>query len=844
MRKFLLPVFIGISWLPLRGQDSVVASIRPRYDSVGKLHRRFFGENYRKEWALRLSLPVIRISQIKGGLTPVRLGGGHQTLSLRLTDATGKEWVLRSIEKNPSVLLPLELRETFAKDVLDDAMSAQHPFAPLVIPPLADAAGVLHTNPIIGLVAADPSLGQFEKLFAGKICLFEEREPTGKSDNSAEMLEALKEDNDNTFDGRAFLRARMLDMLIGDWDRHADQWRWTDVQKGKGKRYVAIPRDRDQALYVNEGIIPHAASRPWLAPNLQGFGPRIKHVKYSLLESNFLNAYPPSHFNYADWTQLAKEFVQAMPDTLLERALKLLPPASYKMRFARLIYALKKRRDAIPAAMDDYYRFVNRFPDLLLSDKNEFVRITGQDTPGLTVTVFKRTRKNVAGDTLMSTYYDPAITRELRIYTGRGDDSILIDNQSSRIRLRLITGEGAKHINAANVNGKTKIYAVPGTVTFSGHRGRISKHFSADTSNTHFVPTNRYNVAMPLINAGFNLDDGFLLGLGVQFTHQGFRKRPNAGVNRLLLAHSFSTSAYRIRYSSEWIDVFGKADLLINANVLAPNNTQNFFGRGNETPFYKIDNFKKFYRARFSLIEATAAIRWKLGKVFTLSAGPSIQHYEFDSSDNTGRFVVQPFSVNSYDSLTLSKSKTHVGLVVQFIADKRNNRIIPVKGFYVSLRVAGYEGLGDFSKSFAQIFPEAAAYLHLNKKATAVFANRLGAAFTAGKSTFYQSGFIGGHDNLLGYRQYRFAGETILYNNTELRVKLAKFTGYIIPGQFGMIGFFDIGRVWVKSESSDKWHNGAGGGFYFAPAQLAVISAVAGYSKEGWYPYISLGFRF
>jgi hemolysin activation/secretion protein len=152
--------------------------------------------------------------------------------------------------------------------------------------------------------------------------------------------------------------------------------------------------------------------------------------------------------------------------------------------------------------------------------------------------------------------------------------------------------------------------------------------------------------------------------------------------------------------------------------------------------------------------------------------------------------------------------------------------------------------LSDRSKSFGQVVPEFSVYQQLNKKGTIVLAERVGGGITVGKSAFYQSLFIGGHENLLGYRQYRFAGEHMLYNNLELRMKIANFTGYIIPGQFGVVGFFDIGRVWIEDEKSDVWHNGVGGGVYFAPAQRVVINVVAGYSKEGWLPYVTMGFRF
>src|SRR5688572_27263463 len=221
-----------------------------------------------------------------------------QTISLRLKDKNGREWVLRNLEKNPDPLIPEALRQTFVRDVLDDYMSAQHPFSPLIVPVLANAAKVPHANPIIGMIAPDSILGQFQNLFAGHVALLEEREPIGKSDNTAEMREDLKADHDNSYNHKAFLRARLLDLLLSDWDRHPDQWRWIDTKKGKEKFFEPVPRDRDQALFVRQGLIPYFASRPWVLPTLQGFSGKINKVKYSLIKTNFINGYMASHFSY------------------------------------------------------------------------------------------------------------------------------------------------------------------------------------------------------------------------------------------------------------------------------------------------------------------------------------------------------------------------------------------------------------------------------------------------------------------------------------------------------------------------------------------------------------------
>ena len=143
-----------------------------------------------------------------------------------------------------------------------------------------------------------------------------------------------------------------------------------------------------------------------------------------------------------------------------------------------------------------------------------------------------------------------------------------------------------------------------------------------------------------------------------------------------------------------------------------------------------------------------------------------------------------------------------------------------------------------------QLIPQFSIYRSLTNNGSVVLANRLGGGFTVGKPAFYQLLFLDGKDNLMGYRQYRFAGKQMLYNNLEMRVKLTDFAGYVLPGQFGITGFFDVGRVWVDGENSQKWHNGFGGGFYFAPAQLFLLRATLSYSDEGLYPYISFGFRF
>jgi hypothetical protein len=822
--------------------DSAVIQAHPSYDSVTRWHRRLFGENYRKEWAAPVKLPVISVSE--RGLTPLQRGGGHQTKSLRLKDAKGNEWVLRSIEKYPEILLPEIFRETFAADWVRDAMSAQHPYAPLVVPVFSDVVKVPHSNPIIGKVAPDKGLGEFEKEFANTLCLLEEREPLGNSDNTFKMLERLDEDNDNTIDTIAFFRARLLDIFMGDWDRHEDQWRWIDEKKGSGRKYVPIPRDRDQVFYRNEGFFPKIASRKWIAPFLTGFRGDIKRGNYSFFNGRRLNARFLIQLDHDRWRKIISEFLPLLTEEVMEAALKRLPPEVYAMKHDELLQIMKMRKANLPRVMDNYYRFLNHIVDIQISDKNELVEIKDAPNKGLLVTIHKLSKKGKAAEQLFARTFVNNETKELRFYIGNGNDSVVLNNTNKKIKVRIVGGDGSKVYNVERSGKKVCVYEKETGVVFMGKTGRLKEHLSNDTANLSFIPTNPHGIVKPLIAAGFNLDDGLFLGGGVKIFTPGFRKLPYASIQQITLAHSFSTTAYRIRYKGEWFRAIGKADITMQANIFAPNNTRNFFGRGNETEYIKEGDFRRFYRTRYNVYHLNPSLRWHLGKFTTLSAGPSFQFYHSDSLENKGRFINNVSLINSYDSNSIHKDKMHGGVIVNLIRDKRNSLILPTKGHYISILAQWHGGLNDESKSYMQVMPEIAFYKNLSKRSTVVIAERLGGAVTFGKSAFYQSAFLGGHENLLGFRQYRFAGEHMVYNNLEFRLKLANFASYILPGQFGMTGFYDVGRVWEKNESSGTWHQGVGGGFYFAPAQMAVFQVLAGWSKEGWFPYVIMGFRF
>jgi hypothetical protein len=223
--------------------DTLITVAASNRYQAGAVKRKLLGETYRSLWQEPITFPVFDIEKEKGGLTILKRGGGMQTKSLRMEDKEGKQYVLRSVDKTTGAAIPGALQETLAADIVQDQISASHPYGALVIPLLAQKAGVYSTNPKVVYVADDARLGKYQALFANTLSILEERPEEGQSDtpeqeqkvySTTKLLSRLHANNNNRVNEREVLRARLFDMLIGDWDRHDDQWRWLAKKSGSG----------------------------------------------------------------------------------------------------------------------------------------------------------------------------------------------------------------------------------------------------------------------------------------------------------------------------------------------------------------------------------------------------------------------------------------------------------------------------------------------------------------------------------------------------------------------------------------------------------------------------------
>src|SRR5437899_9711713 len=120
----LLPVgALRAADAPAASPEKVKVVAAPRY-RAGPIHKFLLGPTYRRLWTTPVVVEVLDLRRVAGGLKPVKRGMGKETLSLRFEGKDGTEWRVRSIDKNPAGVLPMELRDTFVDQLAQDQVSA------------------------------------------------------------------------------------------------------------------------------------------------------------------------------------------------------------------------------------------------------------------------------------------------------------------------------------------------------------------------------------------------------------------------------------------------------------------------------------------------------------------------------------------------------------------------------------------------------------------------------------------------------------------------------------------------------------------------------------------------
>ncbi|HEX9309480.1 MAG TPA: hypothetical protein VF887_01595, partial [Gemmatimonadaceae bacterium] len=595
------------------GPDSIVVIAGDIY-KAGHLHRALLGDNYRDAWTTPIKVPILDLKTFHGGLKPVKEGGGAQAKSLRLIAPDSFEYVFRQVRKT-NLILSDQYRHTVIWYIVRDEGSASHPTGAIAAAPMIEAEGLLHATPKLYFMPDDPLLGEFRKDFANILGMVEEYPSVPKEGrafagaekiiDSDTLLARINTDPGTAVDVRQLLAAREIDLLLGDNDRHPDQWKWARFNKKEAAPWEPIPRDRDKVFVSYDGLLMNIARRA--LPNLITFRATYPDPTAVFANADEFDRRMLASLDKSVWDSVAISLSQKITDPVIDDAVRAMPP-EYANSSRAVAAKLKARRNALRGAADKYYGELWTVTDIHGTDADDQASVVRSADGVVDVRI-------QSGDSApyFSRRFISAETKEIRIYLHGGNDRATVEGTVQRsIPVRIIGGNGSNTFtDLSTVAGRrnpTRFYDAGTVENVKYARDTVDEKINLDNAFNHsfnrrpwlraygkLIPPqkDRGGAMRPVVGVHSQRGLGIYPVVGVARYRYGFRSVPYASMTEADLAYSAASNRFRVRTALD--KRFEESDTHIPVSAsMSQFEVVQFHGFGNDVP----DLRGRFYDVR------------------------------------------------------------------------------------------------------------------------------------------------------------------------------------------------------------------------------------------------------
>ena len=829
----------NIDVLPDTFPQTVEASIytKEETDKTG-VYKTFLGDRYRELYSRKITTKVATLDTLYGGLEIVRAGGGHQTRSLRLKTKDGRELNMRALRKSATQYLQTVLfKETYLEndfektkieDLVLDFYTAAHPYAFFVVPDLSHAAGVYHTNPKLFYIPKHKYLGDYNTDYGDELYMIEERPEENYSDeknfgyaddieSTHDIINKIRKDEKYKIDENSYIRARLYDMLLGDWDRHQDQWRWAQFNQDNGdKLFKPIPRDRDQVFSNFDGaLLDIMKVLSGSTKQLQVYDAELKDIKWMNSAGIKLDKVLIQNSDKEAWLKQAQYLMDNITDEVIETAFSKVPQEARDESLAEIKGLFKGRKDNLIDITERYYNYLNELVIVTGTDKDDYFEIN-RISDNQTNVKISRIIDGKKGEVLVNRTYNKNITKELWIYGLDDDDVFEVTGKANNlIFTRIIGGQ----------NNDTYIIKNGRRVSVYDHESKpntVQENNGAKINFTDIYNNNLFDFNKSIVKTGsitpslaYNPDDGISVGISMLKTTKGFQRNPFSQQHRFKGGYFFATDGFSVHYDGEFANLYKDWNLHVAGQITSENFTNNFFGFGNETLNNKDVLELDFNRVKTSIYKASIGVL-KRGD-FGSDYGFKLIAEGIEIGETPDRFIETFAPSNLSDDFY--NRRFFVAAEANYNYASFDNKIVPTRGMTFNLETGIKTEPEETKNTYGYLNSNLGFYNALSTNRKLVLKTDIRGQVRIGEDLiFFQAANIGGRNGLRGFRTERFTGRNSLVGSADVRYSFNSFKTATLPLQIGVFAGGDVGRVWLKGDFSEQWHNDYGGGFWLSAA--------------------------
>lgn len=829
----------NLATLPRQFPETITTPIY-KQDSINEalFFKTIWGKKYKDAYATPISAKVANLDSLYGGLTVVRENNTKDYKNLILRDRAGNLYNLRALQKQ--ALKVLDRRDIVKnenpenQDVDEDQntdfttpetygsefYTASHPYATLAIPTLADSINIFQNRPNLIYVPKQRALKNYNADFGDELYYISVAPSENNEgdrifqyardiETTDDILLKLRKANNVKIDEETYIKARLFDMLIGDWDREPDHWRWAlYYTKGNDSVYVPIARNRNDAFASLDGDILDVARSIFGSSHQRHiYTENLTDFKWFNAEGIILDRALLQKSNSSQWKFVAEKIQSQLTDEVIDIAFDNVPIATRDESLEETITTLKARRDNLVTIAQAYYKYLNELRTIKGTDGANYFEITRNGDGSTIVKEFDYI--NTTKGTLQKevTYYEDQ-TKQVWVYGLGGDDYFEVNGTGKGHTLvRMVGGHGHDTYTIKNSH-RTRVYdhkSKPNTV--AEKNGAVVRLTDLYTLNTYDYRKQVGSENNFTATAGYNPDYDARVGLQYTYEINGFSRNPFSKRHRLNANYYFGTTSFDLAYQGEIANLYKTFNLSFGGRVTSPNYVFNYFGYGNETK-----NPQEALGFDANRVE-----------VQTFSGNIGLLRNSYFGSFFKLQTRLEAITVNSTitgienpENAALPEDTKYYGTLEGIYSYRSfDNARNPSRGMLFDLNLGITENFEEMERVFGFLHTRLGFYNSLTSNEKLVLRTNVQGQFNFGnRFDFYQAVTLGGSNGLRGFRQDRFAGKSSLVGSADVRYSFGEFRIELFPMQVGVYGGADLGRVWTPSGSSQRWHNSYGGGLW------------------------------